>query len=282
MTPTLAVLALALGFGADSDEYRRLSGAWKVIAVFEDGRALTEHQVATEYVADGRLTVDGPAISFLAPGAFELRKLAFAVNPRAEPKTIDLIGTAKVGAKGIYLLAGDTLMICLPGRHEPDRPQDFGAASPGRVLLTLKRLPPGGAPPAPAPVPAPAPAAVPPSPPPAAVPPAPKSDDDLRKMLVGTWGHQSDEQLVYLTLNPDGTYNASASWKKGLKKAFGDEIRSSGSWKMVDGVLIATVTASTERHMSGQVVSYRVVRIGPTDMIVVDQTGRQRHEWRVR
>lgn len=274
MSALLAAFLLVLP-AADADDIKPLQGKWKVAAVFEDGQAMAEKDIATQMFADGTITIDGPLISFLAAGAFDPKKVAFTVDAKAEPKAIDLVGSKKTGGKGIYMVSGDSLMVCLPGTANGARPKDFGAGKgTGDVLLVFQRARANDKPetnPRPNP-----PKAVP------HLPPAPKSEDEMRKAIVGTWGHQSDESVNYYTLNGDGTFSATLEWKKGLKQAFQDNVRSSGTWKLENGVIVATVTASTEAQMRNQIYSWRITNLGTHDLIAVDGQGRTRHEWKVR
>jgi uncharacterized protein (TIGR03067 family) len=272
MTASLTALLLAVVVGGGTDDVKALQGRWKVTAAFEDGQALSERDIATHLFADGTITIDGPVISFQAPGAFEPRKLAFTVNAKAEPRAINLVGGARRGSRGIYLVSADSLMVCLSGPKEPERPRDFGAdKGSGRLLLVLKRAP-AKAVVAVNTVPAPLPQ----------LPAAPTVAEEMRKALIGTWGHQSDDAVYYYTLNADGTFGAVVEWKKFVKRTFNDDLRASGTWKLVNGVIIVTLTTSTEANLRGQVLSWRVTNLGASDLIAVDGQGRTRHEWRVR
>jgi uncharacterized protein (TIGR03067 family) len=274
MVSSLTVLLLGLTAGGAGDDVAPLQGKWKVAAVFEDGQSLTEKDIAAQLFADGTVTIDGPVISFLAPGAFEPRKLAFTLDARTEPKSIDLVGASRAGGKGIYLASGDSLMLCLPGPKEDGRPRDFGASKgSGRILIVFKRAPAKESAAAPRPE-APRPAPQPPA--------APKGADEMRKALVGTWGHQTEESVNYYTLNADGSFSAIIEWKKTLKKTFSESVRASGSWKVENGVIIATVKTATDANLRDQVLSWRVTNLGPTALIAIDGQGRWRHEWRVR
>jgi hypothetical protein len=133
-------------------------------------------------------------------------------------------------------------------------------------------------------VPAKAPAAInaPPAQPLPQLPAAPKVADDMRKALIGTWGHRTDDAVSYYTLNADGTFGAVVEWKKFMKRTFNDDLRASGTWKLDNGVIIVTLTTSTEDNLRGQIFSWRVTNLGQSDLIAIDGQGRMRREWRVR
>jgi uncharacterized protein (TIGR03067 family) len=272
---SLTAMLLAISLGGGADDLRPLQGKWKVVAVFEDGQSLQEKDIASHLFADGTISIDGPVISFLALGAFEPKKLAFTVDAKAEPKAIDLVGASKVGSRGIYLAAGDSLMVCLPAVNENARPLDFGAGKgTGRTLLVFKRFS--------AKEPQVINATLEPARKVPQLPQAPTAGDEMRKALIGTWGHQNDDAVNYYTLNSDGTFSAVIEWKNVLKRTFNDDVRSSGTWRLNNGVIVATVTASTDANLRNQVYSWRITNLGSNDLIAVDGQGRLRHEWRVR
>jgi len=235
-----------------------LQGTWKITALIEDGKSLTDKEIATEFVADGQFIIDGNVVSLLPPGQFNRRALIFTTGEEKGLKTLDIAGTAKGDSKGIYSLSGDTMLLCL-GKT---RPTDFGAdASTGNVLIALKRV--GQVPPKVAPVAAPAPA-------------------DMTAKLIGTWGHQDDKAVYYYTLNQDGTFSATQDWKKGLKKLFDMDIRSSGTWKLEGDTVVVRVTKSNDDFRNGQIYSYKVTTLDKDSLITVNQYGNARREWRVR
>jgi len=276
MSTGLAPLLLALSISAAPDDLKAFQGTWKVVAIFEHGEALSEEKIATSFVADGKITVDGPVISLLPPGQFEPKQIAFTIDPTTDPKGIDLVGTSKVGSKGIYMLSGDSLMICLPGPDQADRPTDFNVSKASkRALLILKREAPASAAPPPAVTTT---TAAKPAPP----PPAPPAAEDMRKLLIGTWGSQDDDAVYYTTLNPDGTFSSSTTWKSGFKKAFHSDVRSSGTWSLEKGMIVSTVTVSTDRRLVGQIYSVRVTHLNDTSLLGVDDKGRTFSQWRVR
>jgi uncharacterized protein (TIGR03067 family) len=274
-----AVVGLAgLGFGQASDA-DKLQGTWEITALVDDGALVPEDVVRSRFAQDGRFTITGQSISLTSPDTLQTRAILFVIDEKASPRTIDLAGTEKTGGKGIYLLSDDVIMICLSEPGTKERPTEFSAkkGSP-YMLVTLKRVKAAANRPAPPAAPEPTKAA------PATRPvaPAKASDDDLRKSLIGTWGHQSDEWVTLFTVNADGTFSSTRDYKKKFGKLFHEDVRSSGTWKLQDGVVLCTITASTDRDLRNQVFSYRIRSISATELIVVDQFGNLRREWRSR
>ena len=258
MVPALMSSLLLLAAQAPAAT-QPLQGTWKITALIEDGKSLTDKEIATEFVADGQLVIDGNVVSLLPPGQFNRRTLIYTTGDEKGTKTLDIAGTAKGDSKGIYSLGGDTMLLCL-GKT---RPTDFSAdASTGNVLIALKRV--GDAPAKPA----------------AVAPPAPPKD--MAAQLVGTWGHQDDKAVYYYTLNADGTFSATQDWKKGLKKLFDLDVRSSGTWKLEGDTIVVRVTKSNDDFRNGQIYSYKVTTIAKDELITVNQYGSAKREWRVR
>jgi len=125
----------------------------------------------------------------------------------------------------------------------------------------------------PASVPAPAPAPV-----PAPAPP----QRSMRDRLIGTSGSQNNESISHYTLNADGSFSSTYEFKRGFRRWFDNDVRSSGTWTVEGNVVIVRITRSTDRDRQGQVFSYKVNTLNDRDAIVVDQQGQVRREWRVR
>ena len=86
-----------------------------------------------------------------------------------------------------------------------------------------------------------------------------------------------------MTLNADGTYSVITTFKKGFKKVFDHEERTSGKWHLKDGTLTLTATAATERPKIGQVYSFRITSVNESEVLYVDNaTGQRRVEWKLR
>lgn len=247
-----------------------LDGTWQVATVVDDGQLVSPSIVRDSFVKDGRLTIGSNAITLTRPGRTTPRQVAFVLDPTQSPKTIDLAGTENTGSKGVYMRDGNTLILCLGGPGSQVRPTEFSAAAgSGRLLITLQKVA------ATDPLPP-----LPPVPPPA--PPTLSADDKLRNQLVGTWGHQDDHTVVYNTLNPDGTFSAITTWKKGFGRMFHEDVRTSGTWKVENGSLVSTVTASTDKDLRGQILPLKVYTIDDREAVFTDDMNRLRREWKVR
>jgi len=269
------LLSAMLGFGligsgyAQQSDADKLQGTWEITALVDDGVLLSDELLRSRYAQDGRFIISGQTISFVAPNTSQKRTLLFVSDEKTSPKTFDLAGAEKVGGKGIYLLSDDVLMLCLAEPGSDARPMEFSAkkGSP-HLLMTLKRVKGTAINPA--------------QPPPKEIAPVQRPDDDLRKALIGTWGHQNDEWTTMFTVNVDGTFSSERKYRKTFGKLFNEDVRSSGNWKLQDGVVLVTITASTDREMRNQIYSYRIRTINANELIAVDQFGALRREWKAR
>jgi uncharacterized protein (TIGR03067 family) len=268
---TLLALGMSGGQVVSDEDLKTVQGTWKISAIVENNKTLGEKEISSYLSADGRVTFDGNTFSLLVPGSFSPRKLIFTLGKEGSTNTIDFAGGTRGGGKGIYMASGDNLLLCISIGPDAKRPTEFATSNEDQMLVALKRLPKEvfkKDPPLPVPVP------------PKAVEDK-NSDAFIRRSLIGTWGHQDDENINYYTLNDDGTFSHTQTWKKAFARAFHEEVRSSGNWKLDKGVIIATTSASTDASRRGQVNSFRVTTVGKETLQVIDNTGRSRMEWRV-
>lgn len=240
-----------------------LDGTWEITAVIDDGRVVEPTDVLLNYAADGRVTIRGQVVELVVPMTYQRKQLPFVVDDTKSPMTFELAGEQKTGGRGIFIASKDSLMLCIAGRDKP-RPNSFASLpGSGNLFVTLRRATGNGS-------------AVPGQPPGS---PA-YTDEQLRRMLVGTWGHQDANSIHYITLGGDGNMRATMQWKDQFKQLFHQDVRSSGTWKVQDGLVIMTVTSSSDRERRGQVGSFRVRSINSTELVAVDYNGQVRQEWK--
>lgn len=252
------VVSIATAAAAQS-----LNGVWDITAVIDNGRVVSPTEIRTNYAADGQVTINGQVAQLVVPMTFQRKQLPFAVDTSKSPARLDLAGAEKTGGRGIILPSEDTLILCLASRDR-DRPSSF-ASQPGsgNLLVTLSRAASGS---------------------PTLTPgqPATYTDDQLRQMLAGTWGHQDEETVHYFTFNPDGTANTTMTFKDNFKKMFHQDVRSTGNWKVQEGVVLVRIIESSDKERNGQMFSFRPRSISSTDLVAVDGQGTVRQEWKVK
>lgn len=239
-----------------------LDGVWEITAVIDNGRVVSPADVRTNYAADGRVTINGQVAQFILPMTYQRKQLPFAVDVSRSPARLDLAGAEKTGGRGIILPSKDSMILCLASRDR-DRPSSFSSQpGSGDLLVTLSR--------------ASAEAASTPTP---GQPPT-YDDEQLRRLLVSTWGHQDEESIHYLTLNQDGSMSATMTWKDNFKKMFHQDVRTSGTWKLQDGVVLVKIDSSSDKERRGQLFSFRIRSINSTELVAVDGHGTVRQEWK--
>lgn len=244
-------------------EAQSLDGTWEITAVIDNGRVVEPTEVLLNYAADGRVVIRGPQVELVVPGTFQRRRLPFAVDNAKSPMTFDLAGAEKTGGRGIFMASKDSLVLCLSSRDK-GRPASFASqAGSGNMLVTLRRSTGGG------------------SQFPGQPPTAPTYEDEqLRRMLIGTWGHQDSESIHYITLNDDGSMKATMTWKDQFKQLFHQDVRSNGTWQVQDGVVTMAIASSTDKERRGQSGSFRVRSINSSELMAVDYAGQVRQEWK--
>ena len=268
----------------DNPEVARLQGAWEVNSLIENGEVVSLKSVRETMIRDGVLVIEGNLMRFTNPVNNKKRELAFVLNSDQNPRTIDLTSTDKMGNKGIYMLDSNNLLLCLCAHDSNERPTIFASTSVSKSMLFSMRKLTGNTPVVPPVVTTsntkPTPATTPVVPTSPMLTPA-TSDEQIRKILVGTWGHQDEERIETFTMNSDNTFSSTWTSKKFFPKLFKGEERCSGTWKLKDGVIIAYITSSTDDHIRNQVFSYRVSWYTTTEIALIDQKGRIHRDWKI-
>lgn len=283
----LFIVPTSLLNAQDNPEVARLQGAWEVNSLIENGEVVSLKNVRETMIRDGVLVIEGNLMRFTNPVNNKKRELAFVLNPDQNPRTIDLTSTDKMGSKGIYMLDTNNLLLCLCAHDSNERPTIFASTPASKSMLFSMRKLTGNTPVVPPTVPPvvttntkPTPATTPVVPTSPMLTPA-TSDEQIRKILVGTWGHQDEERIETFTMNSDNTFSSTWTSKKFFPKLFKGEERCSGTWKLKDGVIIAYITSSTDDHIRNQVFSYRVSWYTTTEIALIDQKGRIHRDWKI-
>lgn len=265
----LTVAALLVSPTAVFAQAASLDGTYQVTMMVDDGDVMTPTRISEHYIQNGQVLISGKTIRFVQPISGKVKEMAFLANADASPRTIDLAGNEKIGSRGIYQVDGNSLMICLCSPEENRRPKDFTFhKGSNNIFIALNRT--SATTPKATPIPT------------TPVTPAQKTAADMRRMIVGTWGHQDSERQVVTTLNNDSTFSSVLTYKSGFKKVFVGEVRSSGTWTMDNGVVVFRISGSTDSDRVNQVYSFRIINISDTGVSYTDQEGRSRYEWRVR
>jgi uncharacterized protein (TIGR03067 family) len=249
--------------GSNLVQGQSLDGTWEITAVIDNGRVVEPTEVLLSYAADGRVVIRGQQVELVVPMTYQRKRLPFLVDGTKSPMTFDLAGAEKTGGRGIFMASKDSLVLCLSSRDQ-GRPTAFASLpGSGNLLVTLRRASASGNSPFPS------------------QPNMPSYEDEqLRRMLVGTWGHQDSENIHYITLGGDGRVDATTTWKDQFKQLFHQDVRSTGTWQVQDGVVTITIANSTDKERRGQSGSFRVRSINGSELMAVDFNGQVRQEWK--
>jgi RNA polymerase sigma factor (sigma-70 family) len=117
---------------ADKDS---LQGTWIPVSAEEDGKKIPEDVIKAK---DFEMVFAGDKVTLPVKG--ESKEFGYKLDPDKKPKQIDLaLGEGKT-AKGIYLLDGDTLKLCVQKDPDGERPAEFvSKEGTQHNLIVLKR-----------------------------------------------------------------------------------------------------------------------------------------------
>jgi RNA polymerase sigma factor (sigma-70 family) len=113
-----------------------LQGTWSVVSVEEGDKKVPEDEVKAR---NAKLVFAGDKVTLPIKG--EAKEVGYKLDAAKKPKQIDLLMDEGKSTKGIYLLEGDTLKLCVASGAGDDRPTEFAAIKDGATfrLLTLKK-----------------------------------------------------------------------------------------------------------------------------------------------
>jgi uncharacterized protein (TIGR03067 family) len=259
----LAVLVLAT-FQRQTARAQSLDGTWDISGVIDDGRVIDPANIRLLYAADGRVTISGQNVQLVVPVTYQRKQLPLVVDTSTSPAQFNMAGSEKTGGRGIFLYSKDSLVLCIAARDK-DRPTAFTSLpGSGNLLVTLTRAADND----------------PYRPPAQQTSAANYQDDQIRTILIGTWGHQDADAIHYFTFNADGSMSATTVWKDNFKKMFHQDVQSTGTWRIAEGVVIVTFTQSTDAERRGQVSSFRIRSVNGNELVAVDGEGDVRQEWK--
>ncbi len=291
-------------------ELERLRGHWQVVEMIDDGNGIPENQMQQWLPGGGVFEIVDYTILFQSPIDGSKTTKTFRLDPTSYPKRIAILERDTTKGMGIYKYDQGKLVVCI-ARGSAKSPNDFSATQgSNRTLLVMERFEPGrsvpglnAALPQQAPVemkapvvpqpqlpppPQPEPIAVSRQPLPQQAPqPSPAviaageasrilTDDDVRNMTFGRWRMNDTEGSIDIVFDPNGTFQTYRYYRTlaNFQFVFVPTPISTGNWSIVDGRLIANVTASTRRQNVNQSFVPAVRSISNTDMILVDHLGR--------
>ena len=299
---------------AVDNELSRLNGHWRVIEMVEDGNAIPENQMREWLPGGGVFEVVDYTIIFKSPMDGTKSTKSYRLDPTSYPKRIAILERDKTTGTGIYEFDQGRLVICVTNAAADFPTDFSAPTGSKRTLMIMTKvetgateipglntpLPPRKPVSAPSPPPAqtvnrfppPAPATSQLAPPPVEVVEVVKvhnppivtdtaagivlTDSQVRNMTLGTWRLNDTEGSIDIVFQPSGVFQTYRYYQRlaNFQVVFVPTPISSGNWSIVDGRLVANVTASTRADRINQSFVPAVRSISATDMILVDHLGR--------
>jgi uncharacterized protein (TIGR03067 family) len=114
----------------------KLQGAWIPVSVEKGGRKISEQEIKDK---NFEMIFTGDKVTLPAKDVTK-QEVTYKLDPSKKPKHIDWMMPNDKLAKGIYLLDGDTLKVCVSEQEGDDRPTEFESKEGSKILLMeLKR-----------------------------------------------------------------------------------------------------------------------------------------------
>jgi uncharacterized protein (TIGR03067 family) len=253
-------------------ELQQFQGQWEVAELSEDGKEIPKEAIKEWLPSGGRAEIVDNAIIFRSPHDGKKYVKVFSVDATKYPRGIEISTPERKDGWGIYQFDKGRLVICLADPDEAERPKEFSAeAGSKRMLMVLQR--PSKAPPT-----TPVSKSTTPQQQPKQSGQAGKilTDEQVTKMLAGSWRLKDSAGSLYVSFNSDGTFSTVREYQqlRLFHKSFVQTPISSGKWSVKNGTLSAHVAASVRLERVNQVLSFAVRSISGRDMIFVDQLGR--------
>lgn len=268
--------------------HQMLAGEWDILSILDDGSDVGPRLIRTKFAEDGRLRIGSRTASFVTPGTEEKHVSTIRVDPAKSPSWIDVTTQLDSVLKGIYRFDGDELVLCLAKHEDGARPTEFDAPSGSdRVLFRLAVAKSGSraktesrpAAVAPRPTTTTAAAVSNSTSTPAAADAKRRDrgrdrDQEVRDMLAGSWTYADRRGTVTLVLRPDGTFVATRTWAKAIKRLFeGQKSTSNGTWTYSHGTLVARVASTTSLSLAGHSFSANLQSIGDDSLVFKNIVG---------
>jgi uncharacterized protein (TIGR03067 family) len=113
----------------------RLQGTWLGVSLEDEGKKVPEKEVKAKGF---EMVFAGNKVTIPIKG--ESKEFEYKLDPAKNPKQIDLLLGKGKTARGIYLLEGDTLKLCVEKDPDGQRPSKFAStAGTTRILIVLKK-----------------------------------------------------------------------------------------------------------------------------------------------
>jgi uncharacterized protein (TIGR03067 family) len=263
------VLAAIPAWGADvGPELKPFQGHWQVAELVEDGKVIPKEAIREWLPSGGRAEIIENAIVFKSPQSDRSYAKVFTIDATKYPRGIEISTPEGIDTAGIYRFDDGKLVVCLADPREAERPKDFSAeAGSKRMLMVLERTDSN------APSTTNAESA---SPTGGGTAGTILTDEQVAKMLAGTWKLNDSAGSLYVTFEPDGKFSTVREYQelRLFHKSFVQTPISTGTWGVKNGNLTAEALQSVRPERVDRKLAFAVRSISKQDMIFVDPLGR--------
>ena len=255
-------LAAQLRAQADDAELKPLQGKWEVIELVENGHSIPHDAIKEWLPSGGRIEIVENSMNFVSHEDGKKHAKVFEIDNTQIPKGLDLLTREKKEAVGIYKFDDGKLIVCLSDPEDGPRPDEFSAKKDSkRMLMVLKKLATQNAKDQPEPTPA-----------------ARKgpTDEELGKMLRGTWRYRDEYGTLSLTLQDNGRWSTirESQEMRLLQKVFVRTPVSSGTWSVKKGTLYLLCTSSIHPDRVNHSFPFTIRSVTDRDFVFVDYSDR--------
>ena len=244
-------------------DLKEFQGHWEVTQLVEDGNVIPAKAIREWLPSGGKAEIIDNAIVFEAPSDGKKSVKLFSINQATYPKQIDVSTKDGAAGWGIYKFDEGKLIVCLSDPKEAARPGKFSAESGSKRMLMVLARSSGVA-----------------SKPPEKVAqqPAPLvsvSDEEIAKLLVGTWKYQDSIGNLFAVFHADGSFSTTREIQeiRLFQRVFVQTPVSTGRWSVQNGKINFVVTTSTHWDRVNRQLAFVVRSISQNDLIFVDYLG---------
>ena len=262
------VFATGLIANAKDPELKPFQGNWEVVELVEDGHVVPQEAIPEWLPSGGHFEIVDNSMLFTSHDDGKKHAKVFEIDATQIPHGVDLVNRDGKEAKGIYQFDDGKLVVCFADPDDGPRPTEFSAKKGSkRMLMVIKKT---SGPPKAEKLAA------------ASRTPAPSvagkilTDQELGKMLPGTWRYLDDAGALVLTIRANGTWSSirEVQEMRLFQKVFVRTPISSGTWTLKNGTLNMLCTASLHPERINHVLPFSIRSISESDFLFVDYLGR--------
>ena len=278
---SVSLLAIAISFPSSAlaaldAGYQELQGAWQVVEMVDNGRAIAPEAIPTWLPSGGRIEIVDNAMVFTSIKDGQRHSRAFSIDAATYPRQINIVDNNQIFGYGIYRIDDGRLVVCLSPPPNTPRPTDFSARENStRVMMVLSRPKAEIKPAVPASVASTSSVLKLPAPPASQPATKPLTNAEISTLLPGTWKFNDVYGAFFLNLDKGGffsTYRESVE-TSAFQKVFRKLPLSNGTWKLNNGQVVLNCTSSVYADRVCKLFPFSIRSVNATELEFVDYAG---------